>query len=115
GWGTELPRRSAVLLTGREERVSGVLYHQTSGGFWVRLPELRIAKPEPPEDVGADEKWIDVDLTRQQLVAFEGRRPVFATLISSGRRNPQDPKRDFPTPPGTYRIREKHVTTTMDG
>jgi hypothetical protein len=115
GWGSELPRRSAVLLTGREVTIAGVTYHQASGGFWVRLPELRIAKPQIPADVGATEKWIDVDLTRQQLVAFEGRRPVFATLISSGRRNPQDPEHDFPTPPGTFRIREKHVTTTMDG
>lgn len=115
GWGGELPKRSAVLLTGRESTISGVTYHQTSAGFWVRLPQLRIAKPQIPADVGADEKWIDVDLTRQQLVAFEGRRPVFATLISSGRRNLQDPERDFPTPPGTYRIREKHVTSTMDG
>ncbi len=115
GWGTELPKRSAVLLTGRDATISGVTYHQTSGGFWVRLPELKIAKPQIPADVGPSERWIDVDLTRQQLVAFEGRRPVFATLISSGRRNLQDPERDFPTPPGTYRIREKHVTATMDG
>ncbi len=115
GWGAPLPRRSAVLLTGREVTVSGVTYQQTSAGFWVRLAQLRLAQPQIPADVGPDERWIDVDLTRQQLVAFEGRRPVFATLISSGRRNPYDPERDFATPPGTFRIREKHVTTTMDG
>jgi hypothetical protein len=115
GWGTELPRRSAVLLTGREATVGGVTYQQTIGGFWVRLPELRVAHPAFPPDLGTNEKWIDVDLTRQQLVAFEGRRPVFASLVSSGRRNPQDKEHDFPTPPGTFRIREKHVTTTMDG
>jgi hypothetical protein len=114
GWGAELPRRSAVLLTGREATIGGVAYHQTVGGFWVHLAELKIARPAIPADVGADEKWIDVDLTRQQLVAFEGRRPVFATLVSSGRRNPQDSEHDFPTPQGTFRIREKHVTTTMD-
>lgn len=115
GWGTELPRRSAVLLTGREASISGVKYQQTVGGFWVHLPELKVAKPQIPTDLVENERWIDVDLTRQQLVAFEGRRPVFATLISSGRRNLQDPEHDFPTPPGSYRIREKHVTTTMDG
>jgi hypothetical protein len=115
GWGVELPRRSAVLLTGREATISGVKYSETIAGFWVHLPELKIAKPQIPDDLGPDEKWIDVDLTRQQLVAFEGRRPVFATLISSGRRNREDPERDFPTPVGSFRIREKHVTTTMDG
>lgn len=115
GWAGELPRRSAVLLTGREVKVAGVTYHQTSAGFWVNLAQLRMAKPSIPDDVGPDEKWIDVDLTRQQLVAFEGRRPVFATLISSGRRNPYDKDHDFPTPTGVFRIREKHVTSTMDG
>lgn len=115
GWGAELPRRSAVLLTGREATLNGVTYQQTVGGFYVQLAGLKIAHPQIPADVGETEKWIDVDLTRQQLVAFEGRRPVFATLISSGRRNPQDKEHDFPTPTGSYRIREKHITTTMDG
>ena len=114
-WGPELPKRSAVKLTGREATVSGVKYHQTTGGFWVRLMDLTLAHLAPPADLGPDEKWIDVDLTRQLLVALEGSKPVFATLISSGRRNPQDKEKDFPTPTGNYRIREKHVTTTMDG
>ena len=70
---------------------------------------------EPPPDLEADEKWIDVDLEHQTLVAFEGKQPVYATLISSGRRNPWDPEHDRPTPTGTYRIHEKHVSATMDG
>jgi lipoprotein-anchoring transpeptidase ErfK/SrfK len=114
-WGPELPKRSAVMLNGRTATVSGVTYHQTSAGFWVRMMDLTQAHPVFPSDLRADEKWIDVDLTRQALVAFEGTRPVFATLVSSGRRNPQDKEKDFPTPTGNYRIREKHVTTTMDG
>jgi hypothetical protein len=114
-WGPELPKRSAVKLTGREATVSGQTYHEATGGFWVRLADLKVARPAPPADLRPGEKWVDVDLTRQALVAFEGTRPVFATLISSGRRNPQDKEKDFPTPTGSYRIREKHVTTTMDG
>jgi lipoprotein-anchoring transpeptidase ErfK/SrfK len=74
-----------------------------------------VAHPAPPADLQPGEKWIDVDLTRQTLVAFEGSRPVFGTLISSGRRNPQDKEHDFPTVVGSFRIKEKHVTTTMDG
>ena len=113
--GTELPKRSAVLLDGRVSVVSGVTYHHTTAGFYVRLMDLNVAHPAFPADLKDGEKWIDVDLTRQALVAFEGTRPVFATLISSGRRSPQDKERDFPTPTGSYRVREKHVTTTMDG
>ena len=39
----------------------------------------------PPADLAAGEKWIDVNLTRKTLVAFEGDKPVFATLVSPGR------------------------------
>src|SRR5262249_21177831 len=84
GWGPELPKRSAVALTGREATISGATYHETTAGFWIRLADVRLARPAPPSDLAEGEKWIDVDLTRQTLVAFEGRRPVFATLISSG-------------------------------
>lgn len=115
GWGPEIPRRGSVLLTGRVVSTSSGTYHQTSDGYYVPLGLLKLAHPAIPNDVGDSERWIDVDLTRQMLVAFEGRRPVFATLISSGRRNLEDKEHDFPTPPGVYRIREKHVTTTMDG
>ena len=40
---------------------------------------------------------------------------MFGTLISSGRRNAVEKEHDFPTPTGVFRIREKHLTTTMDG
>ena len=115
GWGAELPARSAVLLDGRTVTIGGVTYQGTVSGFFVQLATLVVARATPPADLGENEKWIDVDLTRQTLVAFEGKRPVFATLVSSGRRNPQDKEHDFPTPTGTFRIGEKHVTTTMDG
>jgi hypothetical protein len=114
-WGPALPKRSSVLLTGEKKVVSGATLHAAAGGFWVRLSDLKLAHVEPPADLAPGEKWIDVDLTRQTLVAFEGTRPVFGTLISSGRRNTFDKERDFPTPTGTFRIQSKHVTTTMDG
>ena len=48
-------------------------------------------------------------------MAFEGDHPVYGTLVSSGRRWAWDPEHDHPTPTGTFRIYEKHVTATMDG
>ena len=68
----------------------------------------------PPADLAPDEKWIDVNVTHKTLVAFEGPKPVFAALIAPGKRS-EDKKRDFRTHTGTFRIREKHVATTMDG
>jgi hypothetical protein len=76
----------------------------------ARSDVLTIVEPiDRPPDIGPDEKWIDVCLSRQTLVAYEGDRPVFATLVSTGRSAD-----GFGTPPGTYRIRTKHVSTTMD-
>ena len=114
-WGAELPRRTALMLTGKTVTPQGSIYEETTDGYWVRPSDVTLARPQTPRDLGVNEKWIDVDLTRQALVAFEGKKPVFGTLISSGRRNLQDKEHDFPTPTGTYWIREKHVTTTMDG
>ncbi len=111
----ELPKRSAVGLTGARTTVSGVTYAETVAGFWVRPQDVTPAHPLTPPDLAPNEKWIDVDITRQALVAYEGQTPVFATLISTGRRNAQDKEHDFPTPQGNFHIREKHVTTTMDG
>jgi lipoprotein-anchoring transpeptidase ErfK/SrfK len=60
-----------------------------------------------PDDLMPGERWIDVSISQQTLVAYEGETPVFATLISSGRKG-------FETPLGTFRIYNKHVTITMD-
>ncbi len=116
-----LPKNTAVALVGEPLGVGGQTYQETTYGYWVRTADgmLAAAPADLPGDAGAplgeNEKWVDVDTTRELLVAYEGRRPVFMTLISSGKRNAGDPTKDHPTPPGVYRIREKHVTATMDG
>jgi len=81
----------------------------TADGNLLRRSDVRIARrrPRPPE-IAADERWIHVDLSEQVLVAYEGDRPVFATLVSTGRA-------ETPTPAGVHRIDAKHVTITMDG
>ncbi|MEZ4256058.1 MAG: L,D-transpeptidase [Polyangiales bacterium] len=77
----------------------------------VTVLELR----KRPKKVAEDESWIDVDLERQSLVAYEGDRPVYATLISSGRVRRGDPKKEHATPAGVYRLLSKHVSHVMDG
>lgn len=116
GWSEALPKRRAVALTGEKVTSGGVVALGTTEGYFVREADVRLASPSaPPSDLAPGEKWIDVDLTRQAVVAFEGTTPVFGTLMSSGKRNLVDKDKDHPTPPGVYRIREKHVTSTMDG
>jgi hypothetical protein len=80
---------------------------------WMRARDLarpRLAPP-PPEVERDSEHWIDVDLAQQTLVAYEGKRPAFATLVSTGKGPPGS---DFATRPGTFRIWVKVFTTKMD-
>jgi hypothetical protein len=114
-YGVPLPKWTALELAGDPVTQGGVSFQQTSAGFWVRLADLMLAHPQPPPDLADGEKWIDVDLEHQFLVAFEGKRPVYATRVSSGRDVPWDPEHARPTPTGTFRIYEKHVSVTMDG
>ncbi|WP_394829738.1 L,D-transpeptidase [Pendulispora albinea] len=115
-WGEALPRRRAAGLTGASFVYGGVAMRETTEGFWIRTPDVTEVRPSPrPAEVGPNEKWLDVNLTQQLLIALEGDMPVFATYISSGRHNAYDKEHDYATPSGTFRIREKHVTATMDG
>jgi hypothetical protein len=101
-----------------EEDIRGAHYVIQSDQEMYRADEVTVirAATSAPEGVGADESWIDVDLTHQTLVAYEGMTPVYATLVSSGRiRDPEDPLQTHDTPTGLWRIRSKYVTHTMDG
>jgi len=108
-----LPRRTFVDLS-EEFEVGGKAYMMTAAGQLLRKSALRLADPQPvPEGVQPWERWIDVSLGKQMLVAYEGSRPVYVTLVSTGRKGSK--VEPFDTPPGRYRIRSKHVSTTMDG
>ncbi len=103
-----LDRFDAVGLTGDKARVEGVEYWEMDDKTWVPAANCTKTEPgPPPAGLGEHEKWVDVNLKKQMLVAFEGTTPVFVTLISSGRN-------EHETPPGTFRIREKHIAATMD-
>ncbi|HEY4057681.1 MAG TPA: L,D-transpeptidase [Kofleriaceae bacterium] len=60
----------------------------------------------PPEGTGENEKWFDVDLDTQILVAYEGTRAVYATLVSTGRYKHE-------TKTVIARIESKHETAPM--
>jgi len=108
-----LERRSFVDVTDEIE-IDGKAYMLTSEGKVLLKGDLRLAEPRPlPEGLEPWERWIDVSLAQQMLVAYEGERPVFVTLVSTGRRGSKE--EPFDTPTGRWRIRSKHISTTMDG
>lgn len=91
------------------------LYGQQNGwwdigdGEWVSNNLVRpVRYAARPQGVGAADKWIDVDLTRQTVSAYEGDRMVFSTLTSTG-------KRTTPTITGLFSVYNKVVTHTMQG
>jgi hypothetical protein len=81
----------------------------TDDGLAIAREHVRVADLiEPHERIPADAKWIHVDLSEQTLVAYEGRTPVMATLVSGGTEG-------FEAPLGVYRVHKKHITRTMAG
>ncbi|MBK6810683.1 MAG: L,D-transpeptidase [Sandaracinaceae bacterium] len=101
----------------REETVGNRLYYVTAEGLYYRADQvMKVDRIEREARIPAGVKWIEVNLENQTLVAYDGDRPVYVTLISSGRvKRRGDEDQDHHTPTGVFRIREKHITNTMDG
>ncbi|MFQ6058750.1 MAG: LysM peptidoglycan-binding domain-containing protein [Anaerolineae bacterium] len=66
---------------------------------------LSSPKSRPAASAG---KWIDVDLSTQTLVAYEGDRAVYSCRVSTGRAW-------TPTPTGRFSIQAKSLSQTMSG
>ena len=80
----------------------------------VKADVMRLADLQPiPKGLEAWDRWIDVDITKQMLVAYEGARPVYVTLVSTGKKGSAE--EPFDTPTGRYRVYSKQVTSNMDG
>jgi hypothetical protein len=108
--------RSAVQLTGKQRFYKKRLYYQTVSGDYV--DDRHAGRVDPakrwPKWAKQGAKWIDINLTKQVLVAYEGTRAVFATLISSGEAGLGDPDKSTATKRGIFRIHTKWVSSTMD-
>ena len=114
--GPALGKREFVALSGSVRMMAGARMLETRDGRWLRSDDLHVAaRPrELPWFARQERRWIDVSITNQLLVLWEGSQPVYATLVSTGKDGLGDPDRTQSTPRGTYRVQQKHVTTTMD-
>ncbi len=115
------PAPGARAATEQAERLSRVHVYATTElngqqwarigeNRWVRADKVRFIAPEPPPElvnVGERERWIDVDLSSQTLLAYEGATPVYATMVSTGGER-------FPTPAGVFRINSRYAHKNMD-
>jgi lipoprotein-anchoring transpeptidase ErfK/SrfK len=69
--------------------------------------ENPVFEPADPSTID-EERWIDVDLTKQQVTAYAGRTAVKRYLVSTGLPG-------TPTPEGQFRIYVKFRYDDMEG
>ena len=100
-----MARRTRVVIA--EESGEGAKRMlRIADGKWVRAADVNeVRKLARPPGITEAAQWIDVDLGEQVLVAYEGDKPVFATLTSSGRA--------IPTPRGNYPVWAKVSAISM--
>ncbi|MBE9130252.1 MULTISPECIES: L,D-transpeptidase [unclassified Coleofasciculus] len=98
-------RYSGTVLT-------GIALSATALGFWTEP-----AFPTPiREQIAArmialqnsSDRWIQIDIPNQRLIAWEGGNQVYAVIVSTG-------KNSTPTRPGTFTIQSKRRTDRMRG
>ncbi|WP_437592511.1 L,D-transpeptidase [Sorangium sp. So ce1000] len=133
-------RLGQVGLTGRSKRIRGLTYLETrDDGHWVLERDAVVVRPrrarnpwgrpirlggEPaqadgPRNTSPRNTWIEIAALDGWLIAYEDDRPVFATLISAGRKGAEERERAEPfvppstTPLGQYSIGRKWVTKTL--
>jgi lipoprotein-anchoring transpeptidase ErfK/SrfK len=63
--------------------------------------------PVRPAEIGASERWIDVNIAQQVLTVMDGDTPIYTTLVSSGL--------TLLTPIGLFRISDKAAWADMEG
>jgi hypothetical protein len=111
----DVARRAAIALSGKQRFVDGVLFFQTTDGLWLsdRYVSRVDGVKKMPKWANDGERWIDVSIAKQVLLAYDGTRAAYATLISSGESGLDDPETSKSTARGIFRIHTKHLTTTM--
>ncbi len=132
------PHLATIVLTGARREAGGERYCETTlPNVWVRardvvipLSQARTPWGEPlaqgeavdPAVLKSRPKgratWIEVSIEGGWLMAYEGTRRMFATLISPGKggvaKPDEDPLKRAATPTGVYPITGKFVTSTME-
>lgn len=88
-------------------KVRGETYLRGPDNILIPRSAIRLARKQTrPSSIGLDEKWIHVNLAEQNVVAYEGDKPVYTALISSG-------KKGYDTPTGLYSMQRKFISKTM--
>lgn len=107
-----------VKLTGKFRQIGDEKFWATEEGKYVRHKDVTVVSPRsvfPDCAAAPDQKWIDISVVTGSLVAYEGKKPIFVTLVSPGRDRVGDPKLQAVTQMGIFPITGKHITTSKPG
>ena len=95
-----------------EREVLGHRWFRFASNAWLSDRDARTpTRAATPAELRPGERWLDVDVANQVLTAYVGERPVFATLVSTGRGAEGT---GLATPRGTRRLWVKLRTSNMD-
>jgi L,D-transpeptidase-like protein len=110
GVNRQLVARTALpIVETVADKAGKPIAYRIGAGEWIAAADVRVFQPAPPPPMlEPGERWIDVDLDNQILVAYEGELPVYATLVSSG-------GTPTPTETGVYRMWLKESEADMKG
>jgi hypothetical protein len=104
--GEKLLRRTTHPFV-RKVRIGDYDYYEDAEGKLLRSYAVgQASKIKRPPGIESEEHWLHVDLSEQTLVAYIGDRPVFATIVSTG-------KEPGMTPVGVHRVQSKFIVTSM--
>lgn len=128
------PRLAWVTLTGREEAAPDTTYLETTiADVWLRTEDAVVPRPSErtpwgtltngPDEGGTRPEgratWIEASVYGGWLIAYEGTRPVFVTLVAPGKNGALPAtapalNESSSTPLGRFPVTGKFVTATMD-
>jgi len=112
----EIARRSIVELTGKFRTIDAERYDEVKGGHWIRARDIVkvVKRSKLPDFVTGETRWVDVSLALQTLTLYEGKKPVYVTMISSGADVLGDAATSAATPRGTFPIERAAITARLD-
>jgi len=109
----ELLEYHALLeLDGKVRSVQGERFWAINDQGWVRNRDVTViqTRSEFPSFVTDATRWIDVSVLAGSLVLYEGKKPVYASLVSVGQDRLGDPNGSEATIRGEFPIVFKHIT-----
>jgi hypothetical protein len=102
-------RTPLSIVETQSDKAGKPVAYRVGDAEWIRASDVRVFNAAPPPALLREgERWIDIDLDSQILVAFEGELPVYATMVSTG-------AKDTPTETGVYRMWLKESEADMKG